>query len=200
MAPMVKKKQQEVVKDDDNNDGIMLSEVRKKPTAFDFLKVVLKYAFSQAGVVFLCIGYAVIGANIYISMEEPLEMERFAAKTEAANEIFKMEEFMAGSYWDMIHHKYPEKRLNETQFEEKVNESLYTFIEKVVTANGEVSFDGNNDTWDKSWTFPNSLLFTVTIMTTVGYGHISPKSENGENYQEIFYREMISYLQDNCSR
>ena len=52
-------------------------------------------------------------------------------------------------------------------------------MEKIVDANSDFGFDGANDTWDKAWTFPNSLLFTVTIMTTVGYGHISPKSDNG---------------------
>ena len=39
---------------------------RKKPKAFDFLKVVLKYAFSQIGVIILCIVYAVGGANMYM--------------------------------------------------------------------------------------------------------------------------------------
>ena len=29
--------------------------------------------------------------------------------------------------------------------------------------------------WDDSWTLPNSLLFTLSIMTTIGYGHISPQ-------------------------
>ena len=175
---MAKKQVQEDGGDDD--DGIMKKEVRKKQKAFDFIKVILKYAFSQAGVIFLCIFYAVGGANLYIAMEEPLEMERFAAKTEVTNEIYKMEEFMAESYWNHIHHKYPEKRLNETAFEDKVNESLYTYVEKLVEASNDVGFDGSNDTWDKAWTFPNSLLFTVTIMTTVGYGHISPKSDNGK--------------------
>ena len=41
------------------------------------------------------------------------------------------------------------------------------------------NYDGEIDTWDMAWTFPNALLFTVTIMTTVGYGHISPKSSSG---------------------
>ena len=69
----MKKKVEEV----EEGDGIMRQEVRKKEKAFDFLKVVLKYAFSQIGVVVLCVGYAVIGANIYLSLELPLEEESY---------------------------------------------------------------------------------------------------------------------------
>ena len=49
------------------DDGAMRQETRKRKKAFDFLKVILKFAFSQAGVILLCVVYAVVGANIYLS-------------------------------------------------------------------------------------------------------------------------------------
>ena len=49
------------------DDGAMRQETRKRRKAFDFLKVILKFAFSQAGVILLCVVYAVVGANIYLS-------------------------------------------------------------------------------------------------------------------------------------
>lgn len=127
MAPMVKRKKQVDESAGDDEDGIMKKEVRRKQKAFDFIKVILKYAFSQVGIIFLCVFYAAGGANLYMAMEEPLEMERFAAKTEITNEIYKMEDFMAEAYWNYIHHKYPEKRLNETAFEVKDFKRLTVF-------------------------------------------------------------------------
>ena len=124
--PAGKQKAKEKV--DVEDDGVMRKEVRKKERAFDFLKVVLKYAFSQIGVVVLCVGYAVVGANIYLSMELPLEEERRKAKEEVAIEIIKMEEFLSGAFWEKIHHQYPEKRLNETAFMEKVSRGNDTYI------------------------------------------------------------------------
>ena len=67
--PMPAGKQKVKEKADVEDDGVMRKEIRKKEKAFDFLKVVLKYAFSQIGVVVLCVGYAAVGANIYLRYE-----------------------------------------------------------------------------------------------------------------------------------
>ena len=48
------------------------------------MKVILKYAFSQAGVIVLCIVYAVLGAEMYMSMEVPLEDQQKQLKMNAA--------------------------------------------------------------------------------------------------------------------
>ena len=59
-------------------------------------------------------------------------------------------------------------------------------LKKVVDAAANLNYDGEVDTWSPSWTFPNTLLFTITIMTTIGYGHICPKSFEGQVFT-IFY-------------
>ena len=63
---------------------LLLTNIRKKKKAFDFVKVILKYAFSQAGVIVLCIVYAVVGAEMYMSMEVPLEDQQKQLKMNAA--------------------------------------------------------------------------------------------------------------------
>ena len=63
---------------------LSLLNIRKKKKAFDFVKVLLKYAFSQAGIIVLCIVYAVVGAEMYMSMEVPLEDQQKQLKMNAA--------------------------------------------------------------------------------------------------------------------
>ena len=65
------------------------------------------------------------------------------------------------------------------QFSSLVEGYLHAHIGALVAAVDDVGYDGDIDTWSYDWTPPNAVLFTVTIMTTVGYGHISPKSDNG---------------------
>ena len=48
------------------------------------MKVIFKYAFSQAGIIVLCVLYAVVGARMYMSMEGPLEDQQKQLKKNAA--------------------------------------------------------------------------------------------------------------------
>jgi hypothetical protein len=96
----------------------------------DFVKQILAFAFSQVGVVVLCVLYAVGGANVYLSMEVPFEEEAYMAKqTEAkvlmppdssAQAIIDATDYLANSFWDKIHNPNPDKRLNETAYYDKV--------------------------------------------------------------------------------
>jgi potassium channel subfamily K protein 1 len=39
---------------------------------------------------------------------------------------------------------------------------------------------------DVCYSFESALLFTVTIMTTVGYGHISPQTDDGKMFCIVY--------------
>ena len=67
-----------------------------------------------------------------------------------------------------------------------MNDDLHSLVKKMVDAAASVNYDGEVETWTRAWTFPNALLFTITIMTTIGYGHISPKSFSGQLFTIIY--------------
>ena len=87
-------------------------------------------------------------------------------------------------------------------FENKTEKKLKKLVEQVVAAADTNGYDGNVrfrvfkrfsldffvqvEGWDYDWSFTSALLFTVTIMTTVGYGHISPQTDGAKIFT-IFY-------------
>ena len=68
----------------------------------------------------------------------------------------------------------------------KVEGDIHSLIVKIVEAASNLNYDGEVETWTRSWTFPNTLLFTITIMTTIGYGHICPKSFSGQLFTIVY--------------
>ncbi|XP_035382620.1 potassium channel subfamily K member 4 [Electrophorus electricus] len=77
-------------------------------------------------------------------------------------------------------------RLQDTRREFLLNytcmspESLQELIEKVAHAIGAGIDPKNNDTFTSSWDLASAFFFSGTIITTIGYGNISPKTEWGQ--------------------
>ncbi|XP_058270971.1 potassium channel subfamily K member 4 [Hemibagrus wyckioides] len=57
---------------------------------------------------------------------------------------------------------------------------LQALIEKVTDAIGAGVDPKKNDTFSSSWDFASAFFFSGTIITTIGYGNISPKTEWGQ--------------------
>lgn len=47
-------------------------------------------------------------------------------------------------------------------------------------------WDGSEEEDEIQWTFAGALFYSIIVITTIGYGHISPKTPNGK-VVTIFY-------------
>ena len=106
------------------------------------------------------------GAQIFRLIERNHESDLRQAKQEKAEEVDESQKYMSTAfYWYVHDDKY---NYTENVFHETVQKRLNEFITFVVKAAEDVSYDGTIDGWDERWTFPNALLFTISIMTLIG--------------------------------
>lgn len=140
-------------------------------------KIISGILFSHLGLFVLCILYGVIGALIFIEIEHPAEVSRHELKISKTREVVTAVDYLKKIFWQYANNeKY---NFSRTDFREQVHGDLTTLKNFVISYVNDYGYDGT-DEWDYDWVFSKSLLFTITIMTTIGYGHISPKTFGGK--------------------
>jgi hypothetical protein len=65
---------------------------------------------------------------------------------------------------------------NSTIIYQEMVAYLENFTNDVYNRRDDLRYTGQNCSTTSGWSFPSALLFTITIITTIGYGHITPTS------------------------
>ncbi|KAH8270759.1 hypothetical protein KR018_000207 [Drosophila ironensis] len=156
----------------------------------------LKVLLSTPGLVLLVIGYSVLGALIFPLLEAPQDLSKSAA-------IAKSREDCLRELWIIT------EKLNvlyERNWTMLVHEQLRRFEGSIVAATRQGSAGGGSagfgnfqggsasalghfgyDAGDsQSWTFSEALLYSVTVITTIGHGSLTPRTAAGK-LATIFY-------------
>ncbi|XP_048505236.1 TWiK family of potassium channels protein 18 isoform X2 [Athalia rosae] len=143
---------------------------RKKPWAerlADWTRSFIAFLFSNVGIVCLVVGYTIAGAFIFISIEANAAKSKF-------DPIGTRDE-TAAQLWDLT---FKENIFSEEQWKIEVERMLEKYQKLVVDA---VNNDGYKGEIPKlGWTFAGAFLYSLTVITTIGYGNISPRTEWGK--------------------
>ena len=99
-------------------------------------------------------------------MELPAEELRYEEKRNKTGDVNDAIDYLKSIFY---HYATNVDRYNYTRddYRKAVYADLDTYKKFIVTYYNDYNYD-MTDEWDYDWTFPKALLFTITIMTTVG--------------------------------
>jgi hypothetical protein len=73
---------------------------------------------------------------------------------------------------------HKQKRARDKYY--RIDEMLVDFRNLVIAIDDTNKFSGQDCVENSRWNFYSALLFTITIITTIGYGYIAPKTWEGQ--------------------
>ncbi|XP_077273512.1 potassium two pore domain channel subfamily K member galene isoform X2 [Temnothorax americanus] len=154
-------------------------EVEKPSRCIKFLRLLWKFSrcvFSHVTLISLVVAYCLIGAYAFESLEANHEREvKKSIKNIRGNVSEKLWE-ITKDFDVLIRKNWTEQALSELK---KFEDCLLKKMEKE-------GWDGSEEEDDIQWTFAGALFYSIIVITTIGYGHIAPKTKNGK-VVTIFY-------------
>ncbi|XP_067646566.1 uncharacterized protein galene [Eurosta solidaginis] len=145
-------------------------------TAICFSWKVISCVVSHVILVFLVVSYCVGGAYLFQHLEKPHEIE-------VKKDIHNLRVNLTDKIWRFSDNA---SVLSENEWIANVKKDLAGFETQIVTAIKTNGWDGDEDVTKSQWTFAGSLFYSIIVITTIGYGHISPRTDWGK-VTTIFY-------------
>ncbi|XP_004525739.1 uncharacterized protein LOC101456448 [Ceratitis capitata] len=145
-------------------------------TAICFSWKVISCVVSHVILVLMVVSYCVGGAYLFQHLEKPHEIE-------VKRDILNLRLNLTDKIWRFSDNA---SVLSQIDWIANVKKDLAGFETQIVTAIKTNGWDGDEDVTKSQWTFAGSLFYSIIVITTIGYGHISPRTDWGK-VTTIFY-------------
>ncbi|RNA30940.1 T family of potassium channels 7-like [Brachionus plicatilis] len=148
----------------------------------DFWKKAMAFFFARLSLLVMVGIYAVAGAFLFRLLEEHKEAKdcHEGRGVELANIVNLKSNLLTYIQYNISSVSTETNKDNETVANTKIESWLSDFRDQVFEIRSTYSYSGQDCTTSSKWSFPRSLLFVMTIFTTIGYGHIAPVTSEGQ--------------------
>ncbi|XP_030387744.1 uncharacterized protein LOC115634263 [Scaptodrosophila lebanonensis] len=155
--------------------------------------LLLKLLCSTPGLVFLVIGYSVLGALIFPLFESPQDLSKSAviakSREDCLRELWTITEKLNVLYernWTMLVHEQLRRFEGSIVAATRQGGSTAASTYSGLSANALGHFGYDAAASGERWTFSEALLYSVTVITTIGHGSLTPRTAAGK-LATIFY-------------
>lgn len=147
--------------------------IERRRKILSCIKKFIAFLFSHIGLCSLVVAYSIMGGFVFKALEGPYEQKNVVNVT-----ALRMDTISKISQLSVELNLTKLSRLN---FTKQVDHVLVTFQQNVhnATKNDVYYTSSNDEELDIKWSYASSLLYAITVMTTIGYGHVAPKTVHG---------------------
>lgn len=134
-----------------------------------YCRTVTTFLFSHIGLFALVLAYAFLGAFTFHYLESNNEEQVRNRTTEQRHELVE-------SLWKLTENQ---TILVYEDWIEDARSQLIHFEEEIIRAVKHDGFDGKEFGAEPQWSIPGAMLYSIIVITTIGYGNIAPKTPIG---------------------
>ncbi|XP_054711246.1 TWiK family of potassium channels protein 18-like [Uloborus diversus] len=134
-----------------------------------YCRRVTTFLFSHVGLCGLVVGYSIVGAFTFEALEAGYELEK-------RRTMLRERETLVSDLWMLT---AGSSVLSEINWTSMAIETLQDFETTLVKAVRKEGYDGKDES-PLQWTFSGALLYSIIVITTIGYGNIAPKTSWGK--------------------
>ncbi|KAK9880630.1 hypothetical protein WA026_011871 [Henosepilachna vigintioctopunctata] len=141
----------------------------------DYIRHFVAFLFSNLGIIGLVIGYTMGGALIFRSIEKDYHLQ---VKTDVVNAKMKT----ISEIWNFTIFMNP---FLEEEYKDMLEDQLMNFQTSIVRSVRK-GYDGSRLSYSEQWSIAGAFLYSLTLITTIGYGNITTHTMAGQ-IMTIFY-------------
>ncbi|CAF2371770.1 unnamed protein product [Rotaria sp. Silwood2] len=133
-----------------------------------FYRLFIQFLASNLGLTIFVVAYSIGGTFLFILLEQYIELQNLDEDISIANLSETMYNYVVVS------------TDNTTIIYEQIVDYLNNFTNDIYDRKNNLRYTGQDCSTTSGWTFPSALLFVITIITGIGFGHITPVSWEGQ--------------------
>ncbi|CAH0549384.1 unnamed protein product [Brassicogethes aeneus] len=136
----------------------------------EYARQFIAFLFSNVGIILLVVGYTIAGSFIFMSLEKKYHMK-------LKQDVYSTRKMYAEKFWNITMDMNP---FDEKVYKAIMMDELYTY-QKLFVNFTRKGYDGFTDEETSSqWSFAGAFLYSLTVITTIGYGNIFPHTPEGK--------------------